>query len=321
MPGVWTWSGLSSPAGTRCSTSATVILAAVAIIGPTAGVITGSFGIASSVTGGLHTGGGPAPIPSPDYYFETTIGDLSSNTLQQTFTAGFDTGLDTILGDWNKLSIIGPKITDTSQAGFQTLYDQMLPEHSGGVLMTAHAASVAVSQAVAAPLGIDPGAGRGVWAHEVVFDLSRDAQDAQGFKSHGFGLAAGADVQGEHNALGANLAFMTSGLHDRTAAAGEELSMNYLGAGVYWRFDAGWPSHTKPRGHRRNWALATFTASDSASSARSRAGFHAIAMSSACDWPSAPVYSRVMVVVGRFWAATWVALETTPSVTSTANMT
>src|ERR1700742_828296 len=33
MPGVWMWSGLSSPAGTRCSTSATVIFAAVAIIG------------------------------------------------------------------------------------------------------------------------------------------------------------------------------------------------------------------------------------------------------------------------------------------------
>src|SRR5947208_3649834 len=33
MPGVWMWSGLSSPAGTSCSTSATVIFAAVAIIG------------------------------------------------------------------------------------------------------------------------------------------------------------------------------------------------------------------------------------------------------------------------------------------------
>src|SRR5216683_5269204 len=33
MPGVWIWSGSISPAGTRCSTSATVIFAAVAIIG------------------------------------------------------------------------------------------------------------------------------------------------------------------------------------------------------------------------------------------------------------------------------------------------
>src|SRR6202012_3011487 len=33
MPGVWMWSGSILPAGTRCSTSATVILAAVAIIG------------------------------------------------------------------------------------------------------------------------------------------------------------------------------------------------------------------------------------------------------------------------------------------------
>src|SRR3954465_15203570 len=33
MPGVWMWSGSISPAGTRCSTSTTVIFAAVAIIG------------------------------------------------------------------------------------------------------------------------------------------------------------------------------------------------------------------------------------------------------------------------------------------------
>src|SRR5260221_7194239 len=33
IPGVWIWSGSISPAGTRCSTSATVIFAAVAIIG------------------------------------------------------------------------------------------------------------------------------------------------------------------------------------------------------------------------------------------------------------------------------------------------
>ena len=93
---------------------------AVAAAGPVVSVVSGSFGIASSVTGGLQTGGGPAPIPGPDYYFETTIGDLSSNALQQQFTAGFDTGLDGILGDWQKLSTIGPKITDSSQTGFQS---------------------------------------------------------------------------------------------------------------------------------------------------------------------------------------------------------
>jgi hypothetical protein len=63
---------------------------ALQILGPAAGVTTGSFGMASAITGGLHTAGGPAPIPSRDYPFLTTIGDLSSNQLQQGFTAGFD---------------------------------------------------------------------------------------------------------------------------------------------------------------------------------------------------------------------------------------
>jgi hypothetical protein len=93
---------------------------ALQILGPAAGVTTGSFGMASAITGGLHTAVGPAPIPSRDYPFLTTIGDLSSNQLQQGFTAGFDSGLDTLLSDWFKLSIIGPKITDSNNPGFQT---------------------------------------------------------------------------------------------------------------------------------------------------------------------------------------------------------
>jgi hypothetical protein len=90
------------------------------IVGPAAGVTSGSFGMASAITGGLHTAGGPSPIPSRDYPFLTTIADLSNNQLQQSFTAGFDSGLDTILADWYKLSTMGPKITDSSQPGFQT---------------------------------------------------------------------------------------------------------------------------------------------------------------------------------------------------------
>ena len=104
-------------AGPEASESVQLLLK---IVGPSAGVTSGSFGMASAITGGLHTAGGPSPIPSRDYPFLTTIADLSNNQLQQGFTAGFDSGLDTILADWYKLSTIGPKITDSSQPGFQT---------------------------------------------------------------------------------------------------------------------------------------------------------------------------------------------------------
>jgi hypothetical protein len=130
-------------------------------------------------------------------------------------------------------------LAQDTQAGFEALYDQMLPDHSGGVLMSAAAVSAAVSQAVAAPLAIDETSGTGVWAQEVVFQIKRDQADAAGFKSQGFGFAAGMDLQGVRNALGANLSFVSTDVKDRGAIAGEQISMNLIGAGLYWRFDGG----------------------------------------------------------------------------------
>jgi outer membrane autotransporter protein len=130
-------------------------------------------------------------------------------------------------------------LAQKTQAGFQGLYDQMLPDHSGGVLMSAAAISAAVSGAVAEPMAIDRSSGTAMWAQEVAFNIQRDKQDAAGFKSQGFGFAAGMDMQGEAAALGANVSFVTTDVKDRGAAAGEEISMNLFGAGLYWRLDGG----------------------------------------------------------------------------------
>lgn len=130
-------------------------------------------------------------------------------------------------------------LAQKTQAGFQGLYDQMLPDHSGGVLMSAAAISAAVSGAVAVPMAIDRSSGTAMWAQEVAFNIRRDKADAAGFKSQGFGFAAGMDLQGEAAALGANISFVTTDVRDRGAAAGEEISMNLFGAGLYWRLDGG----------------------------------------------------------------------------------
>ncbi len=80
----------------------------------------------------------------------------------------------------------------TTKQGFQALYNQMLPDHSGGALMSAAAISGAISQAVGQPLPHDGRGGTGVWAQEILFDAERDPDQAQGYQTHGFGLAAGA---------------------------------------------------------------------------------------------------------------------------------
>ncbi|WP_337185091.1 autotransporter domain-containing protein [Phenylobacterium sp.] len=125
-----------------------------------------------------------------------------------------------------------------SQAGFDALYEQMLPDHSGGVMMSAAQVSSAVSSAVAQAGGSDT-SGTGLWAQEVLFHIRRDARDAAGFKSQGFGFAAGADVDTGSGAVGANVSFVSADVRDRGAAAGEEITMSVLGAGLYWRLDGG----------------------------------------------------------------------------------
>jgi hypothetical protein len=92
---------------------------AIAGIGPSAGIISAMFGASSAVTGGLTTAGSP-PVPGNNANFLTTIGNLSQSELQQNLTAGFDASLDTILGDWSKLSTIGPQITNTNLKAFQS---------------------------------------------------------------------------------------------------------------------------------------------------------------------------------------------------------
>jgi hypothetical protein len=130
-------------------------------------------------------------------------------------------------------------LAQTDKAGFMDLYDQMLPDHSGGALMSAHAISGAISQAVARPVARTGEAYSGVWAQEILFHIDRDRDQAQGFKSQGFGLASGVEALGQYNALGLSGSFVSTDYKDQGAAAGERISMNFFEAGLYWRFQAG----------------------------------------------------------------------------------
>ncbi|CAN7181198.1 autotransporter domain-containing protein [Phenylobacterium sp. LjRoot225] len=129
-------------------------------------------------------------------------------------------------------------LAQTTQAGFTGLYDQMLPDHSGGALMSAAAISSAISSATAAPMSTGQ-AGTGVWAQEITFGLRRDRDQAQGYKADGFGLAAGMDLLGDRHALGLTASLVTADYKDRGAAAGEQVSMNLASGGLYWRLNNG----------------------------------------------------------------------------------
>ncbi len=88
------------------------------VVAATVSGISSIFEGAGDISGGLTTGGGPTPLPSPQVSLTTTIGDLANGSLQQQFSIGFDTELDTLLGDWGKLSQIGPLVTNTNDPTF-----------------------------------------------------------------------------------------------------------------------------------------------------------------------------------------------------------
>lgn len=124
---------------------------------------------------------------------------------------------------------------------FLGLYNQMLPDHSGASLMSAAAISSAVTSAIKQPLKVpqDGDYGLAVWGQEILFDISRDADDAAGFKSQGIGFAAGVErVTGNH-AFGISASYVATDYKDRWAAADEQTSMQFAEAGLYWRTERG----------------------------------------------------------------------------------
>lgn len=129
-------------------------------------------------------------------------------------------------------------LSQTTRDGFLALYDQMLPDHSGGALMSAAAVSSAISAATAAPMRIGDAA-TGLWAQEIAFGLRRDRDQAQGYNASGFGLAAGAETMGDRHALGVTTSLITGEYKDRGAAGGEQVSMSLVSGGLYWRMNTG----------------------------------------------------------------------------------
>ncbi|MEO8115345.1 MAG: autotransporter outer membrane beta-barrel domain-containing protein, partial [Phenylobacterium sp.] len=97
------------------------------------------------------------------------------------------------------------------------------------------AISAAISQAASQPAASQGQGGWGAWAAEIAFHIEHDREAAQGFRSNGFGLAAGLETQGTFNALGVSGALVTTEYKDQGSAVGERVTMNLAEGGLYWR--------------------------------------------------------------------------------------
>ena len=126
-------------------------------------------------------------------------------------------------------------LAQTERDGFMQLYEQLMPDHSGGPLLSLASGVDAVTRAMAGR-GYPARAGEtSAWLQEINFYADKDKDQAYGFRSEGFGVAGGLERGSSAGTFGFSVAFTSSDLEDPEAEAEENLTARLLEIGVYWR--------------------------------------------------------------------------------------
>ncbi|MNK09729.1 hypothetical protein D3C87_277030 [compost metagenome] len=126
-------------------------------------------------------------------------------------------------------------LSQTGRDGFFDIYEQLLPDHSGGPLLSLASGVDAVTRALTGRNASAAPGETSAWVQEINFYADKDKTDSYGFRSEGFGVAGGVERGTNMGAIGLTAAFTSSDLEDPEAAAEEVLSANLLELGLYWR--------------------------------------------------------------------------------------
>lgn len=126
-------------------------------------------------------------------------------------------------------------LTRTNRDDFIDVYEQMLPDHSGGPLMSLSAGVDAVTRALTGRNASAAPGETSAWLQEINFYADKDKTDSYGFRSEGFGVAGGVEKGTSMGAFGITAAFTSSDIEDPESEAEEILSANLLELGLYWR--------------------------------------------------------------------------------------
>lgn len=118
---------------------------------------------------------------------------------------------------------------------FINLYEQLLPDHSGGPLVSLASGVDAVTRALTGRNASAAPGETSAWVQEINFYADKEKTDSYGFRSEGFGIAGGVERGTGLGALGLSVAFTSSDLEDPESEAEEVLTANLLELGLYWR--------------------------------------------------------------------------------------
>lgn len=126
-------------------------------------------------------------------------------------------------------------LAQTNRDGFVNLYEQLLPDHSGGPLLSLASGVDAVTRALTGRNASAAPGETSAWVQEINFYADKDKTGTYGFRSKGFGVAGGVEQGTNAGALGVSLAFTSSDLQDPEAEAEEVTTASLLELGLYWR--------------------------------------------------------------------------------------
>jgi hypothetical protein len=141
----------------------------------------------------------------------------------------------TSLGDPDAVEMRNAFLAQNDRDGFINLYEQLLPEHSGGPLLSLASGVDAVTRALTGRNASAAPGETSAWAQEITFYADKDKTDTYGFRSEGFGVAGGVERGTGLGNIGITAAFTSSDLEDPEAEAEEVLSANLFELGLYWR--------------------------------------------------------------------------------------
>ncbi|MDO8381221.1 autotransporter domain-containing protein [Phenylobacterium sp.] len=131
-------------------------------------------------------------------------------------------------------------LSKTTAAGFQALYDQFLPDHSGGLFHTLAAASDTAGRGPEADSSMEIAGGVRAWTQEIAVMVKRDLDRSATYDAGGFGLAAGVEVPDTvFGTLGLQTSFINVDVDEAGSLGSESLTGSVLSAGVYWRESLG----------------------------------------------------------------------------------
>jgi len=126
-------------------------------------------------------------------------------------------------------------LTRLDEREFYNLYRQLMPNHSGGPLLSLTAGIDAVRHALAdRRVNANPGEIT-AWVQQIDFYADKDQLAAYGFSSEGYGFASGLERGGRMGTFGLSFAFSTSDMKDEDALLEENLTADLYELGAYWR--------------------------------------------------------------------------------------